>query len=109
MFFKNLIPWHLRCRSHQSNTPTPNHPFFVFEHHRQCFERQLYIPFPNYPTLLQLWTEVITEQLKTVDSRLKDGFDLSSLAYISSGYSCGAVVRACKATLSARRLSQVLA
>ena len=74
---------------------------------RQCFERQLYIPFPNYPTLLQVWTEVITEQLKTVDRRLADDFDLSSLAYISVGYSCGAVVRAARATLTARRLSQV--
>jgi hypothetical protein len=31
---------------------------------RQCFERQLYIPFPSYPTLLQLWTEVIREQVR---------------------------------------------
>lgn len=74
---------------------------------RQCFDRSLYVPYPSYSSMVQLWMDIVHECLRTVDAKLPSDFDFSSLAHISKGFSCGAIVRAIKATLTGRRLYRV--
>lgn len=57
--------------------------------------------------MVQLWIDLVKESLQSVDATLPEDFDFSSLAHVSMGFSCGAIVRAVKSTLTARRLYRV--
>jgi hypothetical protein len=57
--------------------------------------------------MVQLWMDLVVPPVKEAGCALPEGFDFSSLAHIAMGFSCGAIVRAVKSTLTARRLYRV--
>src|SRR4051812_7852640 len=79
--------------------------------------RMLYCPCPNYPTRLKLWRHflaatglnlaqldrattglLLTSSSSMAGSSHADKFDLTTLAYISEGYSAGNMQQAVQAT-----------
>jgi len=73
---------------------------------KSVFEKQLYMPFPNYPSRVQLWRLFLEEGFGQYKMGIPDEFDLSSLAFVSEGYSAGSLRDAVKKTLTERRMSK---
>jgi len=81
------------------------------------FEKFLYFPYPDYPDRVLLWNHSIKtllnktaqQQQATIGNRVSvpDGFDISSLAHITEGFSAGAIYSAVKSTLTARRVQSL--
>ena len=74
------------------------------------FEKFLFFPYPGYPDRVLLWRSFVRRQLRSEgDSKMDvpDGFDVSSLAHISDGYSAGAIFRSIKQTLTPRRVQSL--
>jgi len=69
------------------------------------FEKFLYFPYPGYPDRVLLWRHFIGKELGR--SGVPDGFDISTLAHISEGYSAGSVYRAIRQTLTPRRVQSL--
>ncbi|CCI49015.1 unnamed protein product [Albugo candida] len=77
------------------------------------FDKHLHLSYPDYAARLTLWKRFVLKELKAsrdVDSECLplacfDLVDFSTLAYVSSGYASGSILRAVKATLTSRRLT----
>ena len=71
--------------------------------------RVVMMPLPDYWTRLQLWTYFIQQTGLSVTALEKSPrFDLTSLAFISEGYSAGSIQQAVLATLPPRRVTKLL-
>lgn len=70
--------------------------------------KMLFCPCPGYSTRLQLWKHFIEKTGMSVQGLDADPkFDLTTLAYISEGYSAGDIERAVNATLTERRVQKL--
>lgn len=69
------------------------------------FEKFLYFPYPNYPDRVLLWRDFISNELGGMG--VPDGFDISTLAHISEGYSAGSIYRSIRQTLTPRRVQSL--
>lgn len=74
---------------------------------KSTFDKFLYLPWPKYASLVDLWKTELTNRIRTVGASLPDSLDISSLAHICIGYSAGSICKAIRATLTDRRLDQV--
>jgi DNA polymerase III delta prime subunit len=82
------------------------------------YEKFLYFPYPDYPDRVLLWTHFIKTLLNNAASQqgqasisskvgVPDGFDISSLAHITEGFSAGAIFNAIRSTLTTRRVQSL--
>jgi hypothetical protein len=96
--------------------------------------KNLYMPYPDYPSRVIIWKEAIKEAISlgatqwrgnhpsylptgwradegprppSVPIELSEEFDFSTLAHISQGYSAGSVRQAVKQTLTRRRVDRL--
>lgn len=104
---------------------------------RAFFDKFLYFPYPDYPTRVLVWKHFIAEQIRDslgrpqdktnfleassamksaadVDDavRLKiqaiiDAVDISSLAFVSEGYSVGAIAHTVQTVVTSRRVATI--
>lgn len=51
-----------------------------------CFHRRLFLPYPQYSSVLMLWKTALADVLRPYKRHLPAEFDVSSLAHISIGY-----------------------
>ena len=96
-----------------------------------CFHRRLFLPYPQYSSVLMLWKTALADVLRPYKRHLPAEFDVSSLAHISIGcvgswacvlrpwrhspavvpnprrYSAGSIVKAVKATMTERRIDRL--
>lgn len=70
--------------------------------------KAFFCPHPDYPTRIKLWNYFITKKgLDVAALSLSKGFDISSLAYVSAGYTAGSIAQAVNSSLTARRIQQI--
>jgi IQ and AAA domain-containing protein len=75
---------------------------------KSFFDKFLHLPYPDYPSRLLLWRSFIDMTLDLNDAPPLDaGFDLSTLARISDGFSSGALERCVKKTLTKKRIDRL--
>jgi hypothetical protein len=80
--------------------------FFDFQHQG----KMIYCPCPGYHARLQLWSRFIENTgLAVAQLARSDKFDLSTLAFITEGFSAGAIEQAVMMTLTPRRVEKLLA
>jgi len=72
---------------------------------RTFFDKQLYVPWPQYSSLARLWRCLIEKALG--GKNVPDDFDISTLARVSQGYSAGAIAYAVKHVLTPRRVKMM--
>ena len=72
-----------------------------------CFHRHLFLPYPQYSSVLMMWKSALDEVLRPHKRQLPAEFDLSSLAHITLGYSAGSIVKAVRATMTDRRIERL--
>ena len=101
-----LIVGNSRQPFHEKTDMAELRAFFGYQHGG----KMLYCPCPSHHTRLQLWRLFIERAGVTVAQLAQSHkFDLSSLAFVSEGYSAGSILLAVQATLPARRAAKVLA
>lgn len=104
---------------------------------RAFFDKFLFLPYPDYPTRVLVWRHFLTERMReglvrpqdksnflggssTLKSiadvedaiRLKiratiDALDISSLAFVSEGYSVGAIAHTVETVVTSRRVTTI--
>lgn len=80
--------------------------FFDYQHQG----KMIYCPCPGYHSRLQLWARFIENTGLAVSQLARsDKFDLSTLAFITEGFSAGAMEQAVQMTLTPRRVEKILA
>jgi len=68
----------------------------------------IFLPCPNYPTRLLLWQHFIQETgANLTDLQKNPKFDLTTLSFISEGYSAGNIQSAVHTILPARRVKKL--
>jgi len=72
---------------------------------RNFFDKQLYVPWPQYSSLCRLWGTLIEKALD--GENVPDDFDISTLARVSQGYTAGAIAYAVKSVLTPRRVKMM--
>lgn len=70
---------------------------------KEFFDKALYFPFPNYSTRKLVFKTMV----ERAGGILKENFPLSTLAYITEGYTAGSFKRAIDKVLTERRRAQV--
>lgn len=71
---------------------------------KNLFQKSFYCPFPDYPSMVEIWREMIEKKL---NKNLPKRFTVSNLAKISTGYTAGAIQYAVDITLTERRIYHV--
>lgn len=66
---------------------------------KKFFDKKVYFPFPDYSTRRLMWKHFIEQK----GGKLKQGFPLSTLAHISTGYSAGSIRQTCDKVLTEYR------
>lgn len=67
---------------------------------KKFFKRAIYFPFPDYTTRRLMWKNFILANKAVIRS----DFPISTLAYISAGYSAGSIKKTCETVLTKYRL-----
>lgn len=70
---------------------------------KDFFDKALYFPFPNYSTRKMLFKTLV----ERCGGSLKENFPLSTLSYITEGYTAGSFKRAIEKVLTERRKAQI--
>ena len=63
---------------------------------KKFFDRSIYFPFPDYTTRRLMWKVFI----ENAGGKIQAGFQLSTLAHISEGYSAGSIKKTCESVLT---------
>ena len=63
---------------------------------KKFFDRSIYFPFPDYTTRRLMWKVFI----ENAGGKIQAGFQLSTLAHISEGYSTGSIKKTCESVLT---------
>jgi IQ and AAA domain-containing protein len=74
---------------------------------RNVFDRFLFCPLPDYASRRQIWLMSLESRLGSVGAALPEGFDVSVLAHVSSGYSVGSILKTLQAVLTERRMERM--
>jgi SpoVK/Ycf46/Vps4 family AAA+-type ATPase len=70
---------------------------------KEFFDKSLFFPFPNYSTRKLVFKTMV----ERAGGTLKENFPLSTLSYITEGYTAGSFKRAIDKVLTERRRAQV--
>ena len=63
---------------------------------KKFFDKAIYFPFPDYTTRRLMWKVFI----ENAGGKIQAGFQLSTLAHISEGYSAGSIKKTCESVLT---------